>query len=162
MPKILLLLVFWGLLAAAPVRAEDMSLYDAEISVDVTSENASVAREKAMSEANRQALMLVAGRLTTKEGASVLNHLNDNQVLNFIKEVTVESEKVSDVRYLAQLKISINGDILKAYLSEKMPPSPWLKKPRSSSFLLFASLSPIRRCFGKTTIPGAGPGRTIR
>lgn len=46
-----------------------------------------------MSEANRQALMLVAGRLTTKEGASVLNHLNDNQVLNFIKEVTVESEK---------------------------------------------------------------------
>ena len=122
MPKILLLLVFWGLLAAAPVRAEDMSLYDAEISVDVTSENASVAREKAMSEANRQALMLVAGRLTTKEGASVLNHLNDNQVLNFIKEVTVESEKVSDVRYLAQLKISINGDILKAYLSEKNAP----------------------------------------
>ena len=94
MPKILLLLVFWGLLAAAPVRAEDMSLYDAEISVDVTSENASVAREKAMSEANRQALMLVAGRLTTKEGASVLN----------------------------QLKISINGEILKAYLSEKNAP----------------------------------------
>ena len=53
MPKILLLLVFWGLLAAAPVRAEDMSLYDAEISVDVTSENASVAREKAMIESSQ-------------------------------------------------------------------------------------------------------------
>lgn len=117
-PVVLALFLF----SFSPAAAEDSSLYDAEIYVDVTAENASVARERAMNEANRKALMTVANRITTASGAAVLNPLNSNQILNFIKEVTVESEKVSDVRYLANLKVTINADILKSYLQEKNAP----------------------------------------
>lgn len=110
------------LFAVCPAAAADNSVYDAEIYVDVTAENASIAREKAMNEANRKALMTVANRITTSSGAAVLSHLNSNQILNFIKEVTVESEKVSDVRYLANLKVTVNADVLKSYLHEKNAP----------------------------------------
>ena len=122
MIRFLFLLSLFCSLLSQPAAAEDMSLYDADISVDVTAATASAARETAMNEANRQAVMTVARRLTTAEGASVLNHLNNNQILNFIKEVTVGEEKVSDVRYIANLKITINAEIIKAYLSEKNAP----------------------------------------
>ena len=122
MIRFLFLLSLFCSLLSQPAAAEDMSLYDADISVDVTAATASAARETAMNEANRQAVMTVARRLTTAEGASVLNHLNNNQILNFIKEVTVGEEKVSDIRYIANLKITINAEIIKAYLSEKNAP----------------------------------------
>ena len=141
MPKLLPLLSLLCLLAGRPAAAEDMSLYETDISVDVTSENASVAREKAMNEANRQAVMTVAGRITTPSGAAVLNNLNDNQILNFIKEVTVQSEKVSDVRYLAQLKITINSDILKAYLQEKNAPFAMVAESKVIIIPLFREFS---------------------
>jgi len=123
-----------------------MSLYDADISVDVTAATASAARELAMNEANRQAVMTVANRLTTAEGASVLSHLNNNQLLNFIKEVTVGEEKVSDVRYIANLKITINGEILKAYLSEKNAPVAMVEETKIivvPTFREFATDTPL-------------------
>ncbi len=122
MIRFLFLLSLFCSLLSQPAAAEDMSLYDADISVDVTAATASAARETAMNEANRQAVMTVARRLTTAEGASVLNHLNNNQILNFIKEVTVGEDKVSDVRFIANLILSINAEIIKAYLSEKNAP----------------------------------------
>lgn len=97
--------------------AGDMT-YNAEISVDVTAENASVARERAMTAANRQAYTTVAKRVTTAEGVNKLNELNDAQILNFIKEVSVISEKASDVRYMATLNVAINEHILKTYMQE--------------------------------------------
>lgn len=150
--------LFALMLFSSPLRAEDMSLYDVEIRVDITAENASAAREKAMSDANRQAVMTVAGRLTTPEGTKVLDHLNNNQILNFIKEVTVGEEKVSDVRYMAKLKITINADILKAYLSEKNAPFamveeskiiiiPLFREFRTDSPLLWEGNNPWREAW---------------
>ena len=97
--------------------AGDMT-YSAEITVDVTAENASIAREKAMTEANRQAYTTVAQRVTTAEGVNKLNELNDAQILNFIKEVSIISEKASNVRYIATLNVAINEHILKTYMQE--------------------------------------------
>ena len=150
--------LFALMLFSSPLRAEDMSLYDVEIRVDITAENASAAREKAMSDANRQAVMTFAGRLTTPEGTKVLDHLNNNQILNFIKEVTVEDEKVSDVRYMAKLKVTINADILKAYLSEKNAPFalveeskiiiiPLFREFRTDSPLLWEENNPWRQAW---------------
>lgn len=141
MLKFMSLLSFLSLLSIAPAIAENMSLYDTDISVDVTAENASVAREKAMSEANRQAVTTVAGRLTTPGGLNVLNNLNNNQILNFIKEVTIDSEKVSDVRYIAQLKITINGDILKTYLQEKNAPIAMVEESKIIIIPIFREFS---------------------
>ena len=51
------LIAFFCLFSASAAGAGDMT-YNAEITVDVTAENASIAREKAMTEANRQAYTL--------------------------------------------------------------------------------------------------------
>ena len=109
--------LFCLLLLPETGRAGDLT-YSAEITVDVTAENASVAREKAMTEANRQAYTTVARRVTTAEGVRRLNELNDAQILNFIKEVSIISEKASNVRYLATLNVTINEYILKTYMQE--------------------------------------------
>ena len=101
--------------AAAP-------LYSADISVDVTADNAASARDIAMSRANRQALTAIAANFTTREGLGVLNKLTDDQLLNFIKETTVLEEKSSNVRYLAKLRITANEQILRQYLQEKNVP----------------------------------------
>lgn len=106
----------------ADSRAEDMSIYEAEVSVDASASDAAAAREKAMTEANRKALYTVTNRISAASSTGILDHLNDNQILNFINEVSVISEKVTDSRYLASLKITINAPILKAYLSEKNAP----------------------------------------
>ncbi len=115
-------LFLFALLYSFSVYAEDMSIYDTEVSIDAVSSNAAQAREKAMAQANRNALYAVINRISTASSTNILDKLNDNQILNFIKEVTVITEKVSDNRYVADLKITINADVLKTYLTEKDAP----------------------------------------
>lgn len=110
------------LLTAAAVRAETVAFYNVELYVDVTSDNASHAREKALNEANRKALETVAAKITTPEGVAKLMTLEDDQLVNFIKEVAVISEKSSNIRYIATLNIAINDRLLKAYMAEQQIP----------------------------------------
>lgn len=100
------------------VRADD-SVYTVDVSVDVTDASASKAREKAMIAANRKAFETVVGKLTTSQGASALLKLSDEQIVNFIKEVSVISEKSSNVRYIANLKVTVSEPILNSYMREK-------------------------------------------
>lgn len=102
--------------------AQTPDIYDAEVEIDAEAANAADAREKAMKEANRKAVYTVAARISNTDSEQILAALNDNQILNFIREVSVLSEKVTDTRYIASLKISINEPILTAYLSEKDVP----------------------------------------
>lgn len=111
------LLVFLGL-CATELRAAD-SRFAVEVKIDVTDVNASRAREKAMVEANRAAFKELAKRITTDSGFSQLANLSDTQLVNFVKEVSILSEKVSDVRYVAELRIGVNEGLLKQYMQEK-------------------------------------------
>lgn len=114
------LFLFFCLPVAASSAAD--STYSANVTVDVTAENASVAREKAMTQANRQAYTTIGRRITTSEGVNRLNELNDAQILNFIKEVAVVSEKASDVRYIASFNITLNENLLRTYMQENNIP----------------------------------------
>lgn len=114
--------IFLVLLCLLPGVGRAADLYSVEVLVDVTDVNASVAREKAMSEANRQAFELILKKLTTSEGVAEMMKLNNNQILNFIKEVSVLSEKTSDVRYIAELKVKLNESLVKTYMNEKNIP----------------------------------------
>lgn len=111
----LFLIVF--LAAAFPAGAAEM--YGSIVNVDVSDVNAAAAKEKAMAQANREALNYVAPLMASPEGTELLNSLDDNQILYFIKEATVLSEKSSDVRYIASLKITIQDNVLRQYLAEK-------------------------------------------
>lgn len=94
-------------------------VYTVDVEVDVTDVNAAKAREKAMASANRKAFETVVRKLTTSQQAAPLLRMSDEQILNFIKEVSVVSEKSSHVRYIAALKVTINENILKSYMAEK-------------------------------------------
>ncbi len=108
------------LACATTVLADER--FSVEVDVDVTDKNASVARERAMNEAHRAAIVEVAKRITSAEGADRLRAMNDNQLINFIKEVSVNSEKSSSVRYIASLKVVLNEDMLKTYMAERQIP----------------------------------------
>ncbi len=108
--------LFWSACAFADER------FTVEIKVDVTDVDAAKAREKAMNSATRAAITAVARRISTSEGADKIAGMTDPQLLNFIKETSVLNEKNSDVRYLADLKIVINEELLKTYMQEREIP----------------------------------------
>lgn len=116
--KFLFLPVLMLLLVVSPVKAQN-TIYSVDINVDVTDVNAAAARDKAMRSAYRQAFETVVKKLTTAQDAAKLSKMTDDQIVNFVKEVAVVSEKSSNVRYIAQLKVSLNEQILKAYMQEK-------------------------------------------
>lgn len=116
--KSLIVICFVVLAFAASARADD-SVYTVDVSVDVTDANASKAREKAMLAANRKAFETVVRKLTTSQGTSALLGMSDDQIVNFIKEVSVISEKSSNVRYIANLKVTVSEPVLNAYMREK-------------------------------------------
>lgn len=114
---ILALLMSFGIIHTA--NAESSEKYVAEVSIDITAEDAASAREKGMKEAYRKAFLTVAGKSTDSEGLARLSNLTDDQLVNFIQEAEVVSEKASNVRYIATLKVRINNNLLKTYMEEQ-------------------------------------------
>lgn len=110
------ILLFTFLLLCSPVKA-DVS-FDAKIKAEAEAENAALAKEAAMTKANREAFLQVAGRLTAQANVEELNKLTDEQLLHFIQEVSVMSEVSSPKAYKADLSIRINGALLKQYMQE--------------------------------------------
>ena len=116
--KYLILIGIGAFFCNAEVRA-DSSIYTVDVSVDVTDVNASKARERAMLAANRKAFETVVGKLTTSQNAASMFSMTDDMIVNFIKEVSIVSEKSSNIRYIADLRVTLSEAILKAYMSEK-------------------------------------------
>lgn len=119
MRKLAFLTFFLLTVASLPVYAAP---YSTELNVDVTAENAAVAREKAMNQATRQAVYNVAASFTGADGLQLLGKMSNEQLLYFIVETTVLEEKSSNVRYMARLNVAVDGPLLKQYLQEKNIP----------------------------------------
>lgn len=96
--------------------------YEADVSVDVTAQTVSDAKQKAISKAMRDALSEIVLSISTAKSVKELNQLNDNQLEHFVTGVMVLMEKTSDVRYIADLRVSFDEKILKAYMAENNMP----------------------------------------
>lgn len=121
--RVLLLAALSLLFVSFSAQAQSVAnRYSAEVNIDVTAENASQARDKGMKQAYRSAFLAIAGKMTNTEGLSKLSELTDEQLINFIQETEVVSEKSSDVRYIASLKIKINENLLKQFMAEQNIP----------------------------------------
>ncbi len=96
--------------------------YEADISVDITAATVTEAKQQAMSKAVRDGISTIVQNISTAESAEEINKLNDNQLQHFIDGIMVLMEKSSDVRYIADLRITVNEDILKAYMAENNMP----------------------------------------
>lgn len=103
-----------GLISTA--QAEDFTV---NIKVDVTADDSALAREKALNGANSSAVIAAAKRITNDEGVAQISALNQDQLVNFIKETSVTEEKTPPNRYIANLKIVVNDDLLKQYMHER-------------------------------------------
>lgn len=118
MAKLFLLILYLSFVIPSVAFCSD-ERFSVEIKVDVTDKNASIAREKAITNASRAAITAVAGRISTSDGAAKIGEMTDAQLINFVKETSVINEKNSDVRYIADLRIVINEDLLKQYMMER-------------------------------------------
>jgi len=121
--KLLVITAFYiGICSMPPSAQAADERFAVDVNVDVTDNNASLARERAMNEANRAAIVEVAKRITTAEGAIRLGAMTDEQLINFIKEVSVNSEKSSNIRYIASLRVVLNENMLRQYMEERQIP----------------------------------------
>lgn len=96
--------------------------YEADISVDITATTVTEAKQQAMSKAVRDGINEIVQNISTTKSVEEINQLNDNQLQHFIAEIMVLMEKSSDVRYIADLRITVNEEILKAYMKENNMP----------------------------------------
>ncbi|MBE6443142.1 MAG: hypothetical protein E7020_00545 [Alphaproteobacteria bacterium] len=143
MRKLSLYTIFLYSLLIFQVLASD-ERFTVEIKVDVSDASASIARDKAMNSATRAAVTAVAKRISTSDGAKRISEMTDAQLINFVKETSVLNEKNSDVRYMADLKIIINEELLKQYMQEREIP---LLAKNNTSILII----PIFREFADDT-----------
>jgi hypothetical protein len=96
--------------------------FESDVSVDITASSVAEAKKLAMSKAVRDGLNNVILSVSTQATVDELNKLNDNQIQHFVSEVMVLMEKSSDVRYIADLRISVNEGVLKSYIEENNLP----------------------------------------
>lgn len=93
-------------------------LYSAQISVDITDQTVSLAKSKAISQATRDGLNEILSSITTQQAIDEISKLNDNQIQHFIESIQILMEKSSNVRYIADIKVDVNENVLKSYLTE--------------------------------------------
>lgn len=96
--------------------------FEADVSVDETAKTVTEAKQKALSKAMRQGINEIVLNISNEKSVTEINKLNDNQLEHFITGIMVLMEKSSDVRYIADLRISIDGELLKAYMAENDMP----------------------------------------
>lgn len=119
MRKFICILICFALLTFS---AKATPQYETDVSVDITAKTVTEAKKQAMAKATRDALAQVVRRISTEKSVQELNELNDNQLQHFISGIMVLMEKSSDVRYIADLRISVNEEVLTAYMAENNMP----------------------------------------
>ena len=105
-------------LLALPVLAQDaMPIYDVSgIAIDVTSDNAAQARDKAIIQAQRDAFT----QLLTKMGAaSAAAKASDNDIAAMVKSFEVQDERASAVRYIATFAVHFRPSTVRDYLDKR-------------------------------------------
>ena len=75
------------------------------LAVDITAESAVAAREEALREGQRQALMRVLRRITLRTDHPSLPQPEDAAIAQLVATMAVANEKTSPVRYLAELTV---------------------------------------------------------
>ena len=93
-------------------------LYSVVVSVDETADTVTNAKQLAITKAIRDGLNDVILSISTQEAVDEISKLNDNQIEHFISGLQVLMEKSSNIRYIADLKITVNEKILKDFIRE--------------------------------------------
>lgn len=104
-----------------PVKAKVS--YEASVSVDTEAQNQAQAKDMALKQAYRKAFLEVGQKLASAKQYAFLEDLTDDQLAHFIRETSVVSERGGKTTYHADLKVFINGELLKQFLAENDAPA---------------------------------------
>ncbi len=127
MKKIFLLPVIYVLsvLVAMPLQAksdsDDLYLIN-NIHVDVTDETAAIARNKAFDMAKEEAVHRAISRITLKYDAEKVPEISPDDISAYTKELVVNSEKSSGVRYIADINILVDSSSVETLLKKNSIP----------------------------------------
>jgi hypothetical protein len=113
-----LLSATFGLVAGGltlPAMAGSIFMVD-KINVDMSGPSASVAREMALSNGQKQALDIVLRRLTLRDEWPLLPNLEDVAVDDLVEGFRVSNEKTGNKRYLATLSVQFKPTAIRALL----------------------------------------------
>lgn len=119
--KVFLTMLLFSLSVATGVRAApaDSKMFSAGgIKVDVTAETAAKAREQALQDGQKRALMVVMERITPDYVVEQLTELVPDDIINMVRDMSVSNEKTSSVRYMATLDVSFNADAVRDLLRQ--------------------------------------------
>ncbi|WP_185961367.1 DUF2066 domain-containing protein [Telmatospirillum sp. J64-1] len=106
-------------LSSAPVRAQDADAFTVtEVPVDVRAANAVAAREEALMTGQREAFKRLIERLASAEAAQRLSQLSDAQITELVRDFTIDEERASAVRYIAQLTFRFHPESVRRVLRE--------------------------------------------
>lgn len=98
--------------------AEAKDDYTISVPVETEAEDSVIAKDKAMVEAQREAFYQAAAKLTTEENVQKLKELSDDEIFYFVQSVGVSDEKAGGTKYMANLSVEINEQLLKDYMAE--------------------------------------------
>jgi hypothetical protein len=87
------------------------------VPVDVTAENATIARERAIVQGQRIAFDRLLERMTLAEDKAALSKPTDAELGGMIQNFEVQEERLSSVRYVAQLAFGFRPDAVRAFLN---------------------------------------------
>lgn len=108
-------------LLAGGARAQDVYTVSG-VEVDVTAETAAEARERAIARAHRQAFDRLVARLVPTSHQSALPRLPPSEIPDFVSSFGIDSEKRSNVRYIASLTFRFRQTVVRGHLQANNVP----------------------------------------
>lgn len=101
--------------AQASASSRDSTLYTvSNVEVDVTAEDASTAKLKAISEAQVKAFRILAERLGGPEAVTAVAYLSEAEIGRMMSSLSVQSERSGPGRYIGKLSIAFLPDKVRA------------------------------------------------
>jgi len=101
-----------------PLLAENKVFEVKGVQVDITSENAALARKKALVQGEFRAFNLLLKRLTLSSDRIYFPKISPTLIENYIRDFEVVEEKTSPVRYLAKINFRFKGDLVRKLLED--------------------------------------------
>lgn len=112
-----------ALLAVLPARAEQDPAYTVSgVQVDITADSAAKAREKAFVEVPRTAWQRLIERLVPATDQGKVPKLSASELDALVRDVIVEQEKSSPVRYIASFTVRFKPDAVRGALDSVSVP----------------------------------------
>lgn len=107
------ILLAFALSFARPTQAwaQNMDSFTVrDVAVDVSAANAELARSQALVEGQREAFRILMRRLTDPKDEAILPRPSDATIVELVRDVSVDQEKRSTVRYVARLSVRFHAD----------------------------------------------------